>query len=92
MSNHFHLLVGTAFRPRSAKTHRGHGDWRRDAASGLGRRAGRLRLAELGQLAGRLDYAVVSKARARFAHRLDRSTGRRREHGKVSLLQDPFTA
>ena len=36
----------------------------------LGRRVGRLRLTELGQLAGGLDYAVVSKALARFGHRL----------------------
>ena len=43
-----------------------HGDWGRDAALWLGRRAGRKRLAELGELAGGLDYAVVSKAMARF--------------------------
>ena len=47
-----------------------HGDWGRDAALWLGRRAGRLRLAELGKLAGGLDYAVVSKAIARFGRRL----------------------
>ena len=47
-----------------------HGDWRRDAALGLGRRAGGLRLAEFGQLAGGLDYAVVSQSLARLAHRL----------------------
>jgi len=47
-----------------------HGDWGRDAALWLGRRAGRLRLAELGQLVGDLDYAVVSKAIARFEQRL----------------------
>ena len=48
-----------------------HGDWGRDAALWLGRRAGRLKLGELGSLAGGLDYAVVSKAIARFGHRLD---------------------
>ena len=47
-----------------------HGDWGRDAALWLGRRAGRLRLAELGKLAGGLDYAVTSKAIARFGRRL----------------------
>ena len=47
-----------------------HGDWGRDAALWLGRRAGRLRLAELGRLAGGLDYAVTSKAIARFGRRL----------------------
>ena len=47
-----------------------HGDWGRDAALWLGRRAGRLSLAELGKLAGGLDYAVVSKAILRFSRRL----------------------
>jgi putative transposase len=47
-----------------------HGDWGRDAALWLGRRAGRLSLTELGKLAGGLDYAVVSKAIACFGRRL----------------------
>jgi REP element-mobilizing transposase RayT len=47
-----------------------HGDWGRDAALWLGRCAGRLRLAELGKLVGNLDYAVVSKAIARFEQRM----------------------
>jgi REP element-mobilizing transposase RayT len=47
-----------------------HGDWGRDAALWLGRRTGRLRLAELGRLVGNLDYAVVSKAIARFEQRM----------------------
>lgn len=47
-----------------------HGDWGRDAALWLGRRAGRMRLVELGKRAGGLDYAVVSKAIARFGQRL----------------------
>src|SRR6266705_6245217 len=47
-----------------------HGDWGRDAALWLGRRAGRLGLAEFGKLAGSLDYAVVSKAITRFGQRL----------------------
>ena len=47
-----------------------HGDWGRDAALWLGRCAGRLRLAELGRLVGNLDYAVVSKAIARFQQRM----------------------
>ena len=47
-----------------------HGDWGRDAALWLGRRAGRLKSAGLGKLSGGLDYAVVSKAIARFGRRL----------------------
>jgi hypothetical protein len=41
-----------------------HGDWGRDAALWLGRRAGRLSLAGLGKFAGGLDYALASKAAA----------------------------
>ena len=48
------------------------GDWGQDAALRLGRRAGRLRLIELGQLASGLDYAVASKALARFGSRMAR--------------------
>jgi hypothetical protein len=48
----------------------GHGDWGRDAALWLGRCAGRLRLAELDRLVRNLDYAVVSKAIARFEQRM----------------------
>ncbi len=47
-----------------------HGDWGRDAALWLGRTAGRLRLTELGRRVGNLDYAVVSKAIARFETRM----------------------
>ena len=55
------------------------GDWGRDAALWLGRRAGRLRLAQLGKLAGGLDYANVSKAVARFARRLGENPRLRQE-------------
>jgi hypothetical protein len=55
-----------------------HGNWGRDAALWLGRRAGRLPPRELGRLAGGLDYAVVSKAIARLSGRLS-SAGRLRE-------------
>ena len=47
-----------------------HGDWGPDAALWLGQRAGRLRLTELGKLAGGLDSAAVSKAITRFGRRL----------------------
>jgi hypothetical protein len=47
-----------------------HGDWGRDAALWLGRRVGRQSLAELGNLAGGLDYAVVSKVIARLSRPL----------------------
>jgi hypothetical protein len=42
------------------------GDWGRDAALWLGRRHGRLKLAELGRLAGGMDYGAVSVALRRF--------------------------
>jgi REP element-mobilizing transposase RayT len=51
-----------------------HGDWGRDAALWLGRRHGRYKLAELGQLAGDMDYAAVSQVVTRFGQRLERQT------------------
>ncbi|HEV2207675.1 MAG TPA: hypothetical protein VG167_02815 [Verrucomicrobiae bacterium] len=47
-----------------------HGDWGRDAALWLGRRTGRMTLAQLGRATGGLDYAVVSKTLSRFSRRL----------------------
>jgi REP element-mobilizing transposase RayT len=47
-----------------------HGDWGRDAALWLGRRHGRYRLGELGELAGGMDYAAVGQAVSRFGKRL----------------------
>ena len=60
-------------------------DWGRDAALWLGRRAGRMRLAELGRLVGNLDYAVVSKAIARFELRMRTDPQLREQLGKVQL-------
>jgi hypothetical protein len=48
-----------------------HGGWGRAAALWLGRRTARLHFAELGKLARGWDYAVVSKAFARFGRRLE---------------------
>jgi hypothetical protein len=62
-----------------------HGDWGRDAALWFGRRAGRLPLGELGKLAGGLDYALVSKAIARFGRRLEADANL---HGEVAAIQD----
>ena len=47
-----------------------YGDWGRDAALWLGRRQGRLTLGELGRLAGGMDYAAVGQAVSRFGRRL----------------------
>jgi putative transposase len=47
-----------------------HGDWGRDAALWLGRRVGRLSLAELAGRAGGMDYAAVGAAVSRFGRRL----------------------
>jgi len=46
-----------------------HGDWGRDAALWLGRGAGRLSLAQLGELAGGMAYAAVGQAVSRFSKR-----------------------
>jgi putative transposase len=47
-----------------------HGDWGRDLALWLGRIHCHLRLRELGELAGGLDYATVSAAANRWAKRI----------------------
>jgi hypothetical protein len=49
-----------------------HGDWGRDAALWLGRRRGRLKLAELGERIGGMDYAAVSQAVSQFGKRLEK--------------------
>ena len=69
MDNHYHLLLETER----------HGDWGRDASLWLGRRTGRMTLAQLGEAAGGLDYAVVSKSIARFGHRLSLDLGLRQQ-------------
>ena len=60
-----------------------HGDWGRDAALWLGRRRGRYRLAELGQLAGGMDYAAVGQAVSRFTRRLEQASHLRRQVLKI---------
>ncbi|MGH7972121.1 MAG: hypothetical protein ACREIC_25690 [Limisphaerales bacterium] len=62
---------------------RRYGDWGRDAGLWLGRRMTRLSLGELGKLAGGLDYAVVSKAIARFDGRLAANTGLREQLARI---------
>jgi hypothetical protein len=60
-----------------------HGDWGRDAALWFGRRAGRLRLRELGHLAGGIDYGAAGAAVARFSRRLPKEPGLRKLAGKI---------
>ena len=60
-----------------------HGDWGRDAALWLGRRRGRYRLAELGKLAGDVDYAAVGQAVSRFGRRLEQRPQLRRQLHKI---------
>ena len=47
----------------------------------LGRRTGRMSLAQLGKAAGGLDYAVVSKTIARFGRRLSLEVALREQVG-----------
>jgi hypothetical protein len=63
-----------------------HGDWVRDAALWLGRRQGRLGLAELGNLAGGTHYAAVGQAVSRFGKRLKRDS-KLQQHLKEIGLQ-----
>ncbi len=60
-----------------------HGDWGRDAVLWLGRRTARFPLAGLGKSTGGLDYAVVSKALARFGRRLEADPRLREEIAAV---------
>ncbi|HEY5913908.1 MAG TPA: hypothetical protein VJA21_25240 [Verrucomicrobiae bacterium] len=62
-----------------------HGDWGRDAALWLGRRQGRLRLAQLGRLAGGMDYAAVGQAVSRFGRRLEREARLQRQLRRIEL-------
>jgi hypothetical protein len=55
-----------------------YGDWGRDAALWLGRRVGRLKLSELAELAGGIDYAAAGTAVARFGKRLEREPALKR--------------
>ncbi len=49
-----------------------YADWGREAALWLGRRAGRLSLPQLAQLAGGMEYDAVAQALTRFGKRLER--------------------
>ncbi|MGA2862878.1 MAG: hypothetical protein ABSF95_00145 [Verrucomicrobiota bacterium] len=60
------------------------GDWGRDGALWLGRRAGRLWLAELGRLAGGMGYAAVAQALTRFGRRMERTRELRQ---KIATIQ-----
>ena len=62
------------------------GDWGRDMALYLGRRHGDLKLAQLGALAGGLDYFAVSIAIRRFQHRLGRDKSLARQLEKASKI------
>jgi hypothetical protein len=60
-----------------------HGDWGRDAALWLGRKHGRYKLRELGELAGAMDYAAVGQAVSRFTKRLQARRELRRQVRKL---------
>ena len=63
--------------------HSRYGDEGRDAALWLGRCRGRLSLAQLGTLAGGLDYAAVGQAISRFGKRLDKEPALRNELHRI---------
>ena len=52
-----------------------HGDWGRDMALYVGRRRGRLRLGELGELAGGMGYTAVAQAVARVGRAVHQGQG-----------------
>ena len=47
-----------------------HGDWGRDMAFWLGRREGRMKLNQMGEFAGGLDYTSVGSAISRLGRRV----------------------
>ena len=63
-----------------------YGDWGRDAALWLGRRRGRYRLGELGELVGGMDYAAVGQAISRFGKRLQNVAELRRNVSKIERI------
>jgi hypothetical protein len=65
-----------------------HGDWGRDAALWLGRQVGRLKLGELGERVGGMEYGAVGQAVRRFGARLEKETKlkKRMESLKTQLL------
>lgn len=62
------------------------GDWGRDAVLWLARRHARLRLRELAELAGGMDYAAVGQAVTRFGQRLEREPGLRRTLQEIQAV------
>jgi hypothetical protein len=62
-----------------------HGDWGREAVLWLGRRVGRMRLRELAQQMGGLDYSSAGTALGRFGRRL--TTDRKLSHLMTSLVR-----
>ena len=60
-----------------------YGDWGRDGALCLGRRAGRLSLAELGRLVGGTGCAAVAQALTRFGRRMERAPELRQKIARI---------
>jgi len=60
-----------------------HGDRGRDGALWLGRRAARLSLAELGRLAGGMEYETVAQALTRFGRRMARTPELRQQTARI---------
>jgi putative transposase len=67
-----------------------YGDWGRDAALWFGRRLGRLRLSELAELAGGIDYSAAGAAVSRFARRLRAEPALQREVSRIEKQLSNF--
>jgi len=63
-----------------------HGDWGRDLALWLGRKHCGLRLRELGELAGGMDYAAVSAAVARWRQRMTKDHAMKKHTAQAGRL------
>jgi putative transposase len=67
-----------------------HGDWGRDVALWVGRRLGRLKLRELAQLAGGLDYTTAGAAVNRISLRLAHDETLRRQVQRIERQLSNF--
>jgi hypothetical protein len=63
-----------------------YGDWGRDLARHIGRREGGMKLRELGEKAGAMDYGSVAIALHRFGKKLKEHPPLRTAHQKIQKL------
>jgi hypothetical protein len=90
MENHYHMIVQTPEANLSAAMQwlgvSCSRDWGRDLALHIGRRKGGMKLRELGEKAGAMDYGSVAIALHRFGKKLKEHPPLRTAHQKIQKL------